>query len=273
MICLATMHKKEQVIAPILAHELADSIIVPSGFDSNQFGTFHGSISRKKSAKSTVKEKCLTAMNQFGFHKGLASEGSFGPHPSIPFLPYNEEWIVYIDLDQDLEIYGKYASSETNYWTGEVSSIKELEERAKNLLFPDHNLILSANEEGKSVFKKDFNSWETLKDSGYQLLRTNETISVQTDMRAMNNPTRMKNIAKATRALVDNYRSKCPQCEKSGFSVTNTVAGLPCQLCQFPSKMALSLIYQCSHCNFKEERDRPDGLKSIEPQYCDYCNP
>lgn len=43
---LATMHKKEEVISPILEKELGIKIIIPEEFNSDRYGTFTGDIER-----------------------------------------------------------------------------------------------------------------------------------------------------------------------------------------------------------------------------------
>ena len=273
MIALATQHQKEKVIIPVLGPIFKDEIIVPENFNSDEFGTFDGRINRTLSAKETVKMKCLAGMKRLGTTKGIASEGSFGPHPSIPFLPFNEEWIIYIDQEQELEIYGKYVSTETNYWEGEIKDLETLKSTAEKLGFPEHNLILSVQKPDGRELHKDFTTWESLLRRGEALISEHSLLLLQTDMRAMHNPTRMKNIGKAAEDLKTNYESQCPSCRKRGYAITDTKPGLPCSQCELPSKTTARVIYTCANCQFTEELGRPDGITSIDPQYCDFCNP
>lgn len=81
---IATKHKKERVIAPILEKELGVNCFV-TDIDTDKFGTFTGEIERKEDAISTARNKCLLAMELENCDLVLASEGSFGAHPSLFF--------------------------------------------------------------------------------------------------------------------------------------------------------------------------------------------
>ena len=88
---IATKHKKEQVIAPLLENALGAKCIVPEGFDTDTFGTFSGEKERADDPVITARIKCLKAMELTGATLGVASEGSFGPHPSLFFINADEE--------------------------------------------------------------------------------------------------------------------------------------------------------------------------------------
>ena len=62
---IATMHKKEQVIAPILESGLGVKCILPEHFNSDQWGTFSGEIERKHDPIETARQKCLKAKNSY----------------------------------------------------------------------------------------------------------------------------------------------------------------------------------------------------------------
>jgi hypothetical protein len=85
-IIIATKHEKEQVIAPILEKELGVNCFVDETFDTDALGTFTGEIERELDPISTVREKCLRAMKANNCDLGIASEGSFGAHPSMFFI-------------------------------------------------------------------------------------------------------------------------------------------------------------------------------------------
>ena len=84
---LATMHGKERVIAPLVQRALGVHLEVPNGFDTDRFGTFSREVPRKHSAIETARAKIIAALEQIPCARvGLASEGSFGPHPQVPFF-------------------------------------------------------------------------------------------------------------------------------------------------------------------------------------------
>lgn len=268
---IATQHQKEQVIAPLFEKELGVKCIVPEAFDSDLFGTFSGEIERKNSALETVRNKCLAAMQQTKTDLGIASEGSFGPHPSIFFASADEEIVMLIDKKNDLEIIIRELSLETNFNSATINSIAELKDFAEQSGFPSHALILKKSENG-AVYK-DITSYDDLIEKAKNLLSQNTPITVETDMRAMNNPTRMKVIEKATQQLILKIKSLCPECQTPGFGIVKTQSGLPCAWCNSETKSIYSHWYQCQKCHFESEIKFPNGKKTEDPTYCDYCNP
>ena len=101
---IATKHKKEKVISPIIESELGVISEINTLFDTDSLGTFSGEIDRKDDVITTLKKKCLQAMDLHNVDLAIASEGSFGAHPSVFFLPGNEEFLILIDLKNNLEI-------------------------------------------------------------------------------------------------------------------------------------------------------------------------
>ena len=86
-LAVATMHGKEKVIGPVLEDALGVKIVLPSQFNSDQFGTFSGEVERTLSPLEAARKKCLLAAELTGASLVVASEGSFGPHPAIYFVP------------------------------------------------------------------------------------------------------------------------------------------------------------------------------------------
>ncbi|MBJ7429162.1 MAG: hypothetical protein JHD28_09430, partial [Bacteroidia bacterium] len=82
-IVIATKHKKEQVIAPLLLEEFNINAIICEQLDTDQLGTFSGEIERNLSPIEAAKRKCYMAMELTQCDLAIASEGSFGPHPTL----------------------------------------------------------------------------------------------------------------------------------------------------------------------------------------------
>ncbi len=267
------MHRKEQVLAPLLEKELKVKCFVSEDFDTNRFGTFSGEIERKESAHQTVRNKCLAAMDAIGCDLAVASEGSFGSHPISPFLPANEEMVIFIDKKNDLEILGRVVEIETNFAKEEVSNWDELKEFSERVYFPSHALILRYSESSGSEIIKGINDIRVLEESFKKFINKESSILVETDMRALYNPTRMQAIGKAGKNLIENILSCCPKCKTPGFSASSAKPGLPCQLCGTPSRSIFSITYQCKKCQFQIEKEFPHGKQYEDPMYCDRCNP
>jgi hypothetical protein len=270
---IVTKHAKEKVIAPILEKELGVKCVVTVDFDTDLLGTFAGEVDRKDDPITTVRKKCLLAMKLANCDLAVASEGSFGPHPSIYFIPADDEFLILIDQKNDLEIIVRELSTETNFNEKEIHSEKELKEFANRAQFPTHGLILRKNKEDFSTIKKENVDWETLFRNYRALSSTDGIAYVETDMRAMKNPTRMKIIEKVTANLVEKINSVCPQCSTPGFDVLEINKGLPCELCNFPTRSTLSYVYVCKKCNFAQNKNNPHGKLTESPEFCDICNP
>ena len=270
---IATKHKKESVISPILEKELGVQCFVDKIFDSDILGTFTGEIERELDPISTARKKCLLAMKQNNCDLGLASEGSFGPHPSMLFVNADEEFLIFIDTQNNLEIIVREISTSTNFNAKKVRNTKELLEFVKQIDFPNHGLILRKSKHENIDIFKGITDLEALKKIFELLYSKYNSVYVETDMRAMYNPTRMTVIQKATQKLVQKIKSLCPQCQMPGFGITDTKFGLPCSLCGLPTDSILSYIYICQHCSFKSEELYPNKKTNEDPMYCQFCNP
>jgi hypothetical protein len=270
---IATQHGKEQVIKPILENSLGVQCIIPTAIDTDIFGTFTGEVERKDSPVDTLRKKCLYAMAITGADLSVASEGSFGPHPQLYMLPANEEWIILIDKINQLEIIARTFSAETNFGGQYVQFTEELQQFAQKVKFPSHALILRDSEGGVTEIVKGIQDTSVLHNEFERMQRTYDRVFVETDMRAMHNPMRMKVIASATCKLVENINRCCPSCNTPGFDVVQVVQGLPCSLCSSPTRSLKTLIYGCKKCTFQQPVDYPDQKEKEDPMYCDYCNP
>lgn len=272
-ILIATKHRKEEVIAPLLAESLGVEWLVSENFDTDTLGTFTGEVEREGSPLSTARNKCLRAMELYGCDLGLASEGSFGPHPALMFVPADEEWLIVIDRQNDLEIVARVLSTETNFQEAEIRTEEELLEFAERAQFPSHALILRAAKSAHKDIMKGIRDWGHLKEAFHQLRQRQGSAYVETDMRAMYNPSRMKVIREATQKLLEKIESCCPECATPGFGVTDSRAGLPCSCCSSPTRSTLSYLYTCGKCAFTREEQYPHGKREEDAMYCDWCNP
>ena len=273
---LATMHNKEKVISPLLKEHLGINLIVPQGLNTDIFGTFTREIKRPDTQIITARLKAKKALEMYEEKIVIASEGSFTPHPLIPYIYANREIIIFLDQENNLEIIGEIFSMETNFNHQTISSLEEAEEFGKEVGFPEHGLVISFNNisTGKTQFIKGITSKENLINSvEIAIKNTNGKFHIETDMRAMYNPTRMKNIAFATQDLINKINSLCPQCHTPGFMINQKIPGLPCELCHQPTSLIKAVIFQCQKCNFTQQQLFPNNQEFADPSLCEYCNP
>ena len=228
---IATKHYKEQVIAPIFEKGLDVHCIVPENFDSDIFGTFSGEVQRKKTAIETVRAKCLAAMEEFSCDLGIASEGSFGSHPSIFFAQADDEFLIFIDKKNNLEIFARELSLNTNFYGENIPSVEMLLDFAKRIQFPSHAIILRSKPDERTTIIKGIITDSQLKDAFQNLISIHGSVYAETDMRAKYNPTRMEVIKAAAQKLLAAIKSECPSCKTPSFCVTDAKQGLPCSWC------------------------------------------
>ena len=272
-IVIASMHQKEQVLQPLLEANLKVNAFVADGLNTDLLGTFSGEVPRTLDPLTTARKKCELALELTGCDLVLASEGSFGPHPSAFFLPANEEWLLLIDRKHQLEIHARHLSTATNFAGQEFSSLEQLDDFAHKVGFPSHGLILRRNKDNLVGILKGITNPDLLRTAALQLLETQGSGFVETDMRAMYNPSRMQVIQETAQLLLQKLNSFCPSCQLPGFAVTAAEPGLPCSLCGTPSSAALAHLLVCNHCQHQEKVDFPHGKKTEDPQYCQVCNP
>jgi hypothetical protein len=279
---LATMHQKEQVMAPILQSSLGVQIIVPAALNTDDFGTFTRDVKRPGDQLSTARLKAAQAMGLTGLTLAFASEGSFGPHPLIPFQACDRELVILSDRTHGLEIVGQALSTETNYSHQRITTVEAALSFAKKIGFPTHGLVAMADAQPISSLNrgratgatqqqtadcpivKGITDTAQLVETVTWLLKKFGQAYLETDMRAMHNPTRMNVIAQATRDLVDRVRQSCPECGYPGFAPIQRQAGLPCALCGLPTDLTLAVIHSCQHCKFSRTVYFPDQREVAE---------
>lgn len=270
---IATQHQKEQVIAPLLETALGVRCVVPTPFDTDALGTFDGAVQRKTDPIRTAREKCMLAMDQFNGDLAVASEGSFGPHPVISFVAADEEILLLHDRKNELEIVARVMSTATNFSARLIAHEGDLNAFAEQVSFPAHGLILKSGPEDFRAIRKGIVDRHVLLETFHDFKLRFGQVQVETDMRALYNPSRMQVIEQVTHQLVEKIRSCCSACGWPGFEVSEPVAGLPCRLCRLPTRAALHHIYTCKRCLHTQKLTFPHQQETEDPMYCDYCNP
>ena len=274
---IATMHGKERAIAPLLQSSLGISTHVPSDFDTDRCGTFTRDVKRPADQLATARLKAQAALELTGGDLAIASEGSFGPHPDIPFVPCDRELVLLLDHKHNLEIVGQAISTQTNYRSQTVRSVEEALAFATAVGFPEHGLVVMPTAEGglPTAIAKGITSKADL-TSAVETTLANSTVGtahIETDMRAHVNPSRMGVIAEATENLIQAIAQRCPACDCPGFAIVKRNPGLPCAWCRTPTLLTLSVTYRCQRCHCDQVKLYPDGQQTADPGNCPYCNP
>ncbi|GHH25173.1 hypothetical protein GCM10008023_38150 [Sphingomonas glacialis] len=273
---LATMHAKEKVVAPIVERFLGLRLEVVSGVDTDAFGTFSRDIERTGSQLDAARAKIEAAFEGMpDLQIGLASEGSFGPHPYIPFCPLEREIVVLVDRTARLEVVGYHATLDTNFAHAVVTDIAGGLAFAERVGFPDHGVIVMGCRDGQPAHDlgliKDAETWDGLTSALDRVISKVGAAFVETDMRAHRNPRRMRAIKRATIELVRRVRSPCPACGRPGYAVTERLPGLPCSWCGEPTLLIRASVQTCVGCGWRVEH--AVEAAAAEPAHCGECNP
>ncbi len=273
---LATMHGKEQVIAPLLHRSLGLQINVPQDFDTDRFGSFSRDVTRNGSALDAARAKIAAAFERVPQARvGLASEGSFGPHPQIPFLPVGSEIVLLIDRQSGLELSGHHLSPATNFSHQVVHDTAAALAFAQRVGFPRHGVIVMGTTAGKpspqSTLFKQIDDLAQLEMAADIAIRRHGAAAVESDMRAHRNPTRMRAIKRATIDLLRAWHNRCPICGTPGFVVSEHISGLPCACCGAATQVTMAHVRYCNCCShvLQQPVDKPQA----DPSRCDQCNP
>jgi len=150
-IIIATQHKKEEVIRPILEKEFGITCLTDDTLDTDQFGTFSGETERTKDATNTARLKCRLGMKNLQLDLAIASEGSFSRSNSLFGTTLNEEILVLIDAKANFEIVVRAVFHESNYSSQSFNSIDWILHFAKHAKFPTHGFsnqrVLSSSQD------------------------------------------------------------------------------------------------------------------------------
>lgn len=261
---LATQHGKQRALAPPLLRRLG-LIVDPVAIDTDQFGTFTGTTARTGTAAEAALAKARAGMAASGLPLGLASEGSFGPHPWLPFGAGGVETLAFIDAPRGLELTLSAVSRRTNFAHHDIISGGDIAPFLARIGFPAHALVVRGPE--GAVLASGVDDMATLGPLAWPGNR------LETDMRAHLNPTRMAAIRSVAGRLAARLATLCPACACPGWGQVDVARGLPCSSCGQPTQGVMAIIDGCNACNHRQTRPRPDGVTAASPAACDWCNP
>ena len=269
---LATMHGKERAVAPAMAEALGLAVEPAPGLDTDRLGTFSGEVPRPGTMLETALAKARLGLAASGLDLGLASEGSFGPHPVVPFLAGGIELLLFHDAARGLTVHETLVADATNFAHLAATPGESLDAFLARVGFPAHALIVRPNAGGRTTALAKGIADRTALERAVAAAAAaspDGRALVETDMRAHLNPTRMGSIAELARRLA----TSCPACAAPGWGRTDVARGLPCGLCGSPTEHVLAEIFACAACPHREERPRRDGLREADPMHCPVCNP
>ncbi|POB09436.1 DUF6671 family protein [Sulfobacillus sp. hq2] len=273
---LATKHQKEIVLGPPLQQAVGLDLYVPENIDTDLLGTFSGEIERHGTPRDVALRKARWGMELTGLSLGLASEGSFGPHPQLLFVPSDHELLAFIDQERGIEIVEQTLSVETNYGHQAAKSVDDLQEFLTQVQFPSHALIVRPHSGFQpDLLFKGISDVPSLRNAVAlcSAASADGMAHVETDMRAHVNPMRQRVLNALAAQLGRRLASRCPSCHAPGFGVVDVVKGLPCEQCGLPTQLISEEVFGCAVCTYREQYPRSDGLQVAPAASCSFCNP
>lgn len=270
------MHGKEIAIGPPLWATARLHVTTIGGLDTDELGTFTGEIPRVGTMLEVAIRKARMGMAAARWPVGLASEGSFGPHPALAFVPAGLELLVLVDDDSGLVIPESLLVEATNFSHLVVTPGRDVTEYLGRIGFPSHGLCVrpQAGDQGIITAKGiiDRASLEAAIARAAAQSPDGQA-RLETDMRAHRNPTRMRSLGAVADRLGRRLATRCPTCGAPGWGRTDVVTGLPCAWCGRPTDLVAREVFTCVAGPHRDERPRSDGLTQADPGHCASCNP
>lgn len=273
VIALASKHGKQDQLQPAFSSRLGWTIQV-ADVDTDTFGTFTGEIKRHLSPTETALEKARAGASALGLPRGLSSEGTIGPHPSIPFLTTLNELVAFVDVDSGVHVVESVVSADIHSFSQRWSNVSSLEEVAVRADFPTHAVIVRTEGESPVAIRKGITSLEKLREAVNEclFLAQGSELMIETDYRAMVCPSRQAVIEKCAWKLANRLATLCPQCDTFGWGIVDREWGLPCRDCgQISLDAVRADVEGCIGCEYRVHK--PRTVQSIDPAFCEFCNP
>lgn len=267
---VVTRHGKEKVIEPALARRGLRFLPKPP-VDTDHYGTFTRKIGRAASQRDTVLAKAQAGLDlvpEADF--AVASEGAFGPHPHVPFVPSGLEMIALLERKSGKAIIGRHLTIATNFMQTDARSWADVEAFAGRIGLAGHAMLVMESRHGPVLAEEPIDK-DVLKSVCESCIGTSGSVWLEADMRADLNPARMDAIAAAAADLVRRLEARCPRCRYPDWTA-RLRDGRPCACCSGPTIEPWIKEYFCDYCGHREERPI-DPERKGEPAQCTYCNP
>lgn len=267
-VIVAVQHEEDVVMTPLLSQSLGMNCKVGVGTHSS----IENDVYPSSELLDVARRKCYSAMSEYNIDLAIASAASFEVDPTFNNKGLHREIMVFCDRKRQLEMAVSETTTETNYKSVMLNSVKELQEFSESCGFPAHALnVVVVN--GKTEVIRGLNNWKHLALNFNKAHKEKGIVNVHTDMRAAYNPSRMKVIRALTYKLIEKIKTACPNCQSPGFTVTAIEKGLPCEVCKRPTSSDLIHHCTCTTCGYSREKKYPKGKRLENALYCLHCNP
>jgi hypothetical protein len=269
---LTSKHEKLPLIAPAFETHLGMKVL-ETALDTDQLGTFSGEIPRTGTPLDTAIAKARLGMRASGSPLGLASEGSIGPDPLVPFAVSNVELVVFVDDERGIIVYEPYRSFDITHATTISSTGDDLQDYLEKVGFPEQKLIVRPSS-GTGEIAKGIGELSALQQAVRKAASASSDglAQIECDYRAMNSPSRRLNIAKAAELVAIRLTQVCSECQSPGFGKVIYERGLNCEGCgEFDADAITAELKACISCDHTELGQLI--ALTLAPAKCQNCNP
>lgn len=271
---LATKHDKLPLIAPPLETAVGLGVAAVA-VDTDVLGTFTGEIPRQGSALDTAIAKARLGMDATGRLLGLASEGTIGPDPTVPFVHSDREIVVLVDDEHEIIVWESAVSWDIVARSTTVRPEDDLGPFLDDARFPGHHLIVRPNCGTLHPIHKGISTPDHLSAAVAECAANSADglARVESDLRAHACPSRRPVIAAAAERLAGRIASRCPACGAPGWGRVDVLVGVPCAWCGTDVPRPRAEIDGCVACGHRETRFLVSAEDRASPGECPSCNP
>jgi hypothetical protein len=270
VVVMATKHDKARLVTEhfdeILSMRVQEVLV-----DTDVLGTFSGEIERVGTPLETAVKKAHLGIEATGNPFAIASEGSIGPDPLLPFIKANIEIMVFVDQELGIRVHETFKSNEITAFTTTTLK-KDLGAFLQKADFPNHAIIVKPHI-GQGTYKgiRDLRTLESAIRDAQDESSDGEAI-IESDLRAMCSPSRQKNITAVALKLVQRLSRTCPECQTPGWGLQSFIRGVECSECgDFSEEAIKQEIMGCVKCEYTA----PGAVinLTLDPARCMSCNP
>jgi hypothetical protein len=266
---ITTLHQKGALLQPLFA-QFGLQLSTNDSFDTNKLGTFSKTVERRLAPPLAALEKAKAG---YIFDQTadwyIGSEGSFFPHPSIPWVTLNQEVLVAWSANEDRQITVIHSAVAQGVFSLSISNEKELNEFVRSHPFEQIGLLITT-EHQEPYFPEDISE---LLSYSYTCFSKGQSIHIEPDVRAHRHSFRRSTILEAGGKLAKRLTTACPSCSCIGFGEERKVIGLPCGWCGQPTTQVREIRIWCTECSYEESLDTSNIPISADPSNCFTCNP
>lgn len=270
---LATKHGKLDCIAPSLAK--VGLMVEVAGVDTDVLGTFTGEVPRTAPPLETAIVKARLGMAAAGLPFGLASEGSFPPHPAVPWVTVDREIVVLVDDRCGLVVAGCASSTDIVAASVTLGPGGDLAPLAKQADLPTHAVTVVPNQGPPRPVHKGLRRASDIQAAVISCAAASSDglARAETDFRAHCCPRRRTVIQQAASDLAARLAACCPACGSPGWGRSDVILGVPCSWCGGAVEQVRAEINSCPACRHRAERPVVAEGAVADPGACPRCNP